>query len=148
MISIRYNSNPMERKRPKSVTWLVAGVLSLWIVYLTRVVSTLQQWEYLSTLPLSAPPSYLLASGLIWSILPLPVVWGVMRGKRWAPKVVIGFALLYALYYWLEQWLAKINPLRTTNWPFSLTATIILFILVLWVLSRKAVKNYYGEINE
>jgi hypothetical protein len=138
----------MERKRPKSVTWLAVGVLSLWIVYLTRAVSTLQQWEYLSTLPLSAPPSYLLASGLIWSILPLPVVWGVMMGKRWAPKAVAGFAVLFALYYWLEQWLAKSNPLRTTNWLFSLTATTIIFILVFWVLSRKAVKTYFGESNE
>jgi hypothetical protein len=69
-------------------------------------------------------------------------------GKSWAPKVVVGFTVLYALYYWLEQWLAKSNPLRTTNWPFSLAAAIIILILVFWVLSRKAVKTYFGENNE
>jgi hypothetical protein len=138
----------MERIRPKSVTWLVVGVLSLWIVYLTRLVSTLQQWDYLSTLPLSVPPAYLLATGSIWSILPLPVMWGLLARKRWALKALAGFAGLYGLYYWMERWLVESNPLRTTNWPFTLAATIILFILVFWILSRKAVKSYFGENNE
>jgi hypothetical protein len=138
----------MEQKRPKNVTWLAVGVLSLWIVYLTRVGSTIQEWDFLSTLPLSAPPAYLLASGLTWSILPLPVLWGLLAGKRWAPKAMIGFAVLYVLYYWLEQWLVKSNPLRTINWPFSLGATIILLVLVFWILSRQAVKNYFGYNHE
>jgi hypothetical protein len=138
----------MERKRPKSVTWLVVGVLSLWIVYLTRLVSALQQWDYLSTLPLSVSPVYLLATGSIWSTLPLPVMWGLLARKRWGAKVVAGFTGLYGLYYWMEQWLVKSNPLRTTNWPFTLVATIILFILVFWILSREAVKTYFGENNE
>jgi hypothetical protein len=55
---------------------------------------------------------------------------------------------LYGLYYWMERWLVESNPLRTTNWPFTLAATIILFILVFWILSRKAVKSYFGENNE
>lgn len=138
----------MERKRPKSVTWLAVAVLSLWIVYLTRVVSILQQWDYLSTLPLSASPAYLLFSGIVWSILPLPLLWGLLAGKNWTPKVTIGFSILYGLYYWLEQWLVKINPLRTTNWPFSLAVTIILFALIFWILSRQPVKTYFGESNE
>jgi hypothetical protein len=138
----------MERKRPKSVTWLVVGVLSVWIVYLTRLVSALQQWDYLSTLPLSVSPAYFLATGLIWSIFPLLVMWGVLARKRWALKAVAGFTGLYGLYYWMERWLVESNPLRITNWPFTLAATIILFILVFWILSRKAVKNYFGENNE
>ena len=138
----------MKRKIPKSVTWLAVGVLSLWIVYLTRVGSTLQQWDYLSTLPLSVPPAYLLASGLVWSILPLPVLWGLLAGEKWASKAVAGFAILYGLYYWLERWLVESNPLRTTNWPFSLAVTIALLVLVFWILSRKAVKSYFGENNE
>jgi len=138
----------MKPKRPKSVTWLAVGVLSLCIIYITRLGSTLQQWDYLSTLPLSIPPAYLLASGIIWSILPLPILWGLFTGKIWAPKVVGGFAVLYGLYFWVEQWLVKNNPLRMTNWSFYLAATIILLILVFWILSRKAVKAYFGEINE
>lgn len=138
----------MERKRPKSVTWLVVGVLSVWIVYLTRLVSALQQWDYLSTLPLSVSPAYFLATGSIWSILPLPVTWGLLARKRWTLKAVAAFAGLYGLYYWIERWLVENNPLRTTNWPFALAATIILFILVFWILSRKAVINYFGENNE
>jgi hypothetical protein len=112
------------------------------------VISTLQQWDYLSTLPLSAPPAYFLVSGIVWSILPLPIIWGLLAGKRWAPKVTIGFTILYGMYYWLEQWLLKINPLRTTNWPFSLAVTIILLAFVIWILSRQAVKTYFGESNE
>jgi hypothetical protein len=138
----------MEQKRPKSVTWLALGVLSLIVIYLTRLVSTVQQWDFLATLPLSAPPAYLFSTGLIWSILPLQVVWGLWAGKKWAPKSVIGLTILYGLYYWMEQWLLKSNPLRTTNWLFSLVVTLMLLILVCWVLSRKAEKLYFGENNE
>jgi hypothetical protein len=138
----------MKQNWPTGVTWLALGVLSLLIINLTRTVTTLQQWEFLSTLPLSAPPQYLLTSGLIWSILPLPVLWGLLGGKKWAPNAVKALSTLYGLFFWLEQWLVKINPLRTTNWLFSFVITIVLLFLVFWIPSREAVKNFFGENHE
>ena len=127
---------------------MAVGVLSLLIINFTRVITTLQQWDFLSTLPLSAPPAYLFASGLIWSLLSLAVMWGLLAAKAWVLKSMKAYSILYGLYYWLEQWLVKSNPLRMTNWPFIMIVTLLCISLVFWISSREAVKTYFGVINE
>jgi H+/Cl- antiporter ClcA len=138
----------MKRKRPWSVTWLALGVLSLVAVYLTRFGTTVSQWDFLSRLPLSISPFYLAVTGLIWGLSALPLVWGLWRGKEWSHKAMRVYSLLFTLYYWLEEWLIESNPLRNTNWPFLLTLTVVLLILVFWTISRPKARNFFGEKNE
>ena len=138
----------MKRKRPWSVTWLALGVLSLVAVYLTRFGTTVSQWDFLSRLPLSISPFYLAATGLFWGLSALPLVWGLWRGKAWSTKALRVYSLLFTLYYWLEEWLIESSPLRNTNWPFLLSLTVVLLILVFWIISRPKVRNFIGEKNE
>lgn len=135
-------------KRPWPVTLLAVAGLTLVAILFTRFAAVLHQWDFLSSLPLSASPAYLAATGFFWGLAGIPVVWGLWKGLRWSPKVTIGFGLLYALYFWLEQGFVMSSPLRKTNWPFMASCTIGSLAIIFITLSRPKVRKYFGEKDE
>jgi hypothetical protein len=63
--------------------------------------------------------------------------------------------LTYAAYYWLDKiFLVERNALNNQgslsaflplNWPFTVTMTVLLFIVTVWILSRPDTKAFFGE---
>lgn len=132
--------------RPFSVTLLTIGVLLIATVNFVRFVLSLAQWEFLNDiLPIS--PHYLAVSGLIWSLILMPLTWGLWRGYEWTPQVTILAALAYTLYYWLDRLLIS-NSAGNQNWPFAIVFNITLVILIYWVLSRRKARAFFGELHE
>lgn len=138
----------MKPKRPFTVTLLAFLVLSLVVVHFTRFAAVVRQWEFLHRLPLAVSPLYLGATGLIWSFAGLVPFWGLWCGKRRTPRAIKIFLGLYALYHWLEQTLVMNNPLRQTNWSFSIIITILVLTAPFWILSRPTARTFFGDKHE
>lgn len=137
-----------KNKRPLPVTLLALSVLSFAAIHLVRFGSALAEWSFLANLPLSVSPAYLAATGLIWGLVGLALYPGLWFGKQWAKKIVFLAALVYGLYYWLEQMLIMDSPLRNSNWPFKIFLSVFLLALVAWVIRRPATRTYFGETHE
>ena len=138
----------MKAKRPKSVTWLAVGVLILAVLHFTRLVSTISRWEYLETLWLSVPLIYFVLSGLIWGLSAGVLGIGLWRGRNWAIRYTHYGAIAFTVYYWVDRLFLSIDPLRKTNFKFSLGATVFLLAIIYWILSRPKAQLFFGEENE
>ncbi len=134
-------------KRPRSVTVLVFGVLIFTGIYWTRFSQTLARWDFLRSLPLSVPPLYLAATGLLWGLLGLLLSWGLWRGWRRAPRLLRISVLAYFGFYWFDRLALAAHDRAGGNWPFMLVITTLVVVLVYWIMSRTAVRTYFGEMD-
>ena len=132
-------------KRPLFVTWLLVLVLIFTGGQWLRFAAALQDWTFLAELPLSVPPAYLAASGLLWGLLGLGLLYGLWRGQTWAPRALQVTVLAYSLYYWIDRlWLAVPGPAQA-NRPFALFATLGLLVWIFATLRRKDVHAFFGD---
>ena len=147
----------MKLRRPRSVTFLAFGVLTITGFYWTRLVQVVNLWDFLSDLPLSISPQYLAVSGLVFGLAGLPIVWGLWSGKPWAPRATRLFLVSVAAMEWYDRlWLA--DPIAgRVNLPFALGATFGVLMIVFRILSRPIVQafiwnstehHHLGEVND
>ncbi|MBN2146063.1 MAG: hypothetical protein JW726_01700 [Anaerolineales bacterium] len=141
---------PSVLPRPCSVTLLALGVLTIAGWGLVRLVGSVRQWDFLSSLP-GVSPFYVALSGLAWTIAGLPLFWGIWRGRAWAPRLAVAISLTYAIYYWLDV-VFMMDQTGTEmlpgNWPFTVGLTAILLGYVAWVVRRPAFKAFFGDSDE
>jgi hypothetical protein len=133
--------------RPFLVTLLVLVVLTITAIHLVRFFMALSWWGFLSGLP-GVSPLYLAVTGLSWSVIGLPLAWGLWQGLPWVPKALRFLAPAYCLYHWLEQILLARSTGEMTNWPFAAGVTIIVLLTVFWMFSWQRVRGYFGERHE
>jgi len=129
--------------RPFSVTLLALGVLTIAGINLYRWIEAILQWRFLAGL-LPALPSYLLLSGLFWSLVGFPLTWMLWRGHRRAARLAIWGALAYTIYYWLDRLLAR-QASAFDNLPFTLGFTVLVLALVLWTVSRPNARAFFRK---
>ncbi|HJW90932.1 MAG TPA: hypothetical protein VJ436_09875 [Anaerolineales bacterium] len=122
-------------------------MLTITTIYLIRLVQALFWWDYLATLP-GVSPLYLVLTGLLWTLIGLPLTWGLWQGRLKMLEATRLFALGFAAYVWLERFLAANADGEMSNWPFAAGMTLVVLGVVLWALSRPAVKAYFGEVHE
>jgi hypothetical protein len=137
----------IKGRRPFFVTLLTVMVLIIASTHLVRFIEALSEWDFLSSLP-RVSPAYLAASGLLWTLVGLPLIWGLWRGHAQAPKAIRILAPAYTSYYWLDRILVKSVVGSPANWPFALGLTIILLVLIFWVLSTSKSRSFFGEIDD
>jgi hypothetical protein len=136
------NHETYSYSRPFRVTLLAIGVLTITGLYLLRLVETVRQWKFLSSLA-GVSPVYLALTGLIWASVGLPLFWGLWRGHAKAARLVPGSLLVFALYYWLDRiWIAN-RAISLTNWPFTAVLTAIGLAYTFWALRTRASRNYF-----
>lgn len=150
-------NTPAKLRRPFLVTLLALGVITISALNLARFVLALRYWNYLDTLT-TVSPWYLAISGLVWSLGSLPLIWGLLHRKAWAPNLLQAMALSYATYFWLDQVFLQDHPLPGAeggarlllpgNWTFEAGLTILLLALIVWSLKRRSTKVFFGEVNE
>lgn len=134
-----------RRRRPRSVTLLALGVLSIAIIHLVRFVMALRQWDFLASI-LPIPPGIIAASGLVWALVGAPLAWITWRGKRQAPAALLLGFVAYSLYYWCDR-LGLGRGEALTNWPFAAAVNLLVLGWLSWVLTRRNVKAYFGEMH-
>ena len=149
----RPNQSPgRNTPRPLSVTLLALVVLCITALNLARLVLAIERWEFLASLP-GASPFYISLTGLIWGAAGIVLFWSLWRGLSWAVHLTRAMMLTYAAYYWLDRiFLSERMAGRPQgeiflplNWPFAITITAIVLVVIVWILSRPATKAFFGE---
>ena len=132
-------------KRPWSVTFLVIGVLLLSAFYFTRLYAVVKAWGFWKQNLLPFSDWYLFITGLVWGVLFLILAVALWFGFPWGRSGMRIAAIAYLAYDWIERLILwKLNTIGP-NWPFLASASLVLLIWVLWVLSRPAAKIYFGD---
>ena len=137
-----------QRRRPRSVTFLAIGVLSLTGVFITRFVQTVTQWDFLSALPLSVSPLYLAVTGFVFGGVGLAISFGLWFGKRYARRGLQIALPVFVVYDWIDLIFLVESPGGRANIPFRLGITIVLAVIIFWILSRQGAKTFFGEVND
>ena len=137
----------MKLRRPFSVTLIACLVLIVTIASWARLWLSIRDWDFLAEL-LPFSPAYLSVSGSLWGLVGLPLLWGLWRGKYWAPGFIRPAILVFSLYYWADRFLLAGYADRNVNWPFALATNLIIGIWIFWVLTRPKTKNFFGEMHE
>lgn len=147
-------SASQRTSRPFSVTLLALGVLIITAVNLVRLVLSVRDWGFLTLLP-GVSPLYIAATGFIWTLIGLFLLWGLWKAKAWASRLMQAVALTYALYYWLDQVFLENHAANGTiraimlpiNWPFAAGITVACLAYTAWTLNRRVVKAYFGQLD-
>lgn len=132
-------------KRPKPVTLLVFYVLTLAAVNITNTTTAVQQWKFLASRPLSVSPLWIGVAGAGWGLLWLWLAFQLWTGHPKTPKAVKITALGYLTYLWVDEIFLMANPLRKINWPFKITASLGILLLIYLILSYPKARNFFGE---
>ena len=129
-------------RRPYPVTLLV--ILGLIIVgfSLVRLIQSLEQWSYLAALR-SFLPVYLVASAIGWICVSLAVIWGLWKGKRWAPNAVRVFCVAFLIYYWIDILLLTDPAGRSENMVIILCLQLVFLAWIFGMLASPATKRYF-----
>ena len=132
-------------KRPRSVTALVALVLTFTGMQLLRAWVAMRKLTFLSTLPLSVSPLFFVISGLLWGTLGLWLSNGLWRGKRAARKATMVSAALFAGFAWVDRLALEASGPQTVSRPFELVLTAMLLGVVYAVLTVPEAQRYFQE---
>ena len=133
--------------RPFSVTVVAVAVLYVAATNLLRAVQSALNWDVLVGL-LTFSPAYLTVSGLAWGISGAWLVWGLWRGKAWARRSSVFFFLAYSIYFWIDRLLLPGSAIRNNNWAFHVCSQIVVLSYLVWIMSRKRTRQYFGESYE
>jgi len=134
-------------KRPASVTIIIILVLLTGGFNIIRLVQSIKNWEFLvQLLPFS--PLYFILSGLIWIILSLIILFGIKQRKSWTLLVFIGAVAGYSIFFWVDRLLLAVVDSRIGNDIFVLILNSILLGIILSIISRGNVRDYFGVTHE
>ena len=145
-------------KKPRSVTFLTIGVLTIAVFYAVRIGLAVLRWKELVQFP-GISPGFIAGVSLFWAAAALGLWWGLHRRKTWAPRYTRLAAVVFSGYAWLERMIAagltdngfsvlQLVDTVPVNWPFMLSITFVGILLVFWILSREHVKEIFGDIHE
>jgi hypothetical protein len=115
-------SNP-----PFHVTPLLWTVLSLTGWNFFRVWTAIAWSGILAEFTPQPGPLYIGISGAIWSVVGLVLVWAILWAKKWTPRLLVGSAAAYTLWYWIDR---LVLQTQRDNWPFTLAVNLLILILV------------------
>jgi hypothetical protein len=143
----------IKPRRPLSVSLLAWMVFIVTILNIFRLGLALYNWEFLTELLSSAVtfpifPAYLVATGLFWGVIGLPLAWSIWRGKKWAPCLFLAELLAYSVYYWADRVFLPGYPQRNSDWTFAVGLNLLILVLSSWIMTRQKTKDFFGEAYE
>jgi hypothetical protein len=117
-------------------------VLTFAAFYLARLYNALAQWKFLAgVLPFS--PAYLAVTGLVWGLVGLCLAFALLFGWRSARRLFWAVFLGHGLYFWLDRFLLPGSPERSLNNPFWIVVFILVGVLSLGLLHRRACNAFF-----
>lgn len=130
-------------KRPFFATLLMIVVLIFTSLNVIRVITSIQSWSFLESLPLQIPVVYLIISGLIWTFLGFFILISLILKKKWSPPLAMTIFIGYPVYFWIDRLIISNWTIDSHQWRFALVATLLTLILGIWILIDPKMKNYY-----
>jgi hypothetical protein len=141
-------TQPVNPRRPFVLT-IMLWVFILWtILGWLRVAGVLRDGHLIIMILPPGLYGYLLLAGLIWGLSGLPILWELVRGASWTPKLLWIASVIYPISYWFERLFLWRDPYANRNWPFMLLLTMLWFTLMIWALQLKGVKHYFESDKE
>ncbi len=108
----------------------------------------LAAWFTLPDIPISVPKGYLLLKNVLWGSVGLIAATALFFRCSWAPKLTYIGAIAYAAWLWIDRLLLQQSDFASSSFPFTFGAMTLCFLIVVWILSRPSVRQYYEEQNE
>lgn len=123
-------------KRPFGVTILIVMVLIFTSLNALQASTAIRLWSFLIEPPVDTPVIYLVATGIIWSVLGIALAVGLYTRRKWSSPLAKTSAPVYAVYYWVDRLLIAERSAIASRWPFAIGLTILLLTLTFLILSR------------
>ena len=134
-----------NKKRPRSVTITLVGVILFGTWSAARAVAIARQIDLLVALDTRPDPRVLLIIASVWAIL----FWGVAVGlflrrsvTRWLAPVLV---ILYALYELGLEGLFESTTIPVQGWLLRILLYDGVIIFVIWSLNRKEAESYFAD---
>ena len=138
---------PNNHVRPKSVTLLALGVLSIALFNLLGLIQIVQNESFLRSY-VSFALEWLGLLRLFWSCTGLGLAWGFYFRRTWAFMALRPAVIAYLVWYWLERYLFFTQAGRGDNVVFLAVVSLLVVVVVFWILSAWRVRYFFGVINE
>ena len=124
---------------------ILMSTLTIWQA--VRLLTSIAWRDTLGRYTPDPGPTYIGATGALWTVVGLFLLWSFWRGKRWTRRAILIAAGLYAIWIWTDRILMQAQ-LRA-NFPFDLLITFIfLFYTVVIVLDPHNQIYFEREIYE
>jgi len=123
--------------------------LALGLVLITAAWNLIRLWSSLTlggVLQKYAPrpgPAYIGITGAIAAGLSFVLLWGFWRRAGWAPPALLGGAIGYSAWIWLDRLIFQ--PGLYSGWQFSLLLTVALLAYVAAVALDPRNRFYFGR---
>lgn len=131
----------MRRKLPFSLTLLFLLILLTTVWQATRFVTSLAWRDTLALYASNTGSFYIGATGAVWMLAGLFLMWGIWIGARWNRAAIVITSGLYAAWAWTDR--LFIQTQMRANWPFDLLVTIILLAFIVTVVLDPRNKIYF-----
>ncbi len=128
-------------QRPRLVTWLSLGVLTLSAIQAGAFLGALK----LPDLPFALPRSYFLMRSSLWGILGIVGAVALFRGFPWAPRALLIGSYATAVWYWLERLIFASSEHELRSRPLATLFTLVLLFAVTLAVRRRNVQDFFAE---
>jgi hypothetical protein len=134
-------------RRPKSLFLLVVVLLGFAVFNLQGLVSGLQHSVFLSRLPLSVSPLYLITSDAVWAIAFASLAIGLWLLKSWARSGALIAVPLYFAHGWFNRLVLSRSDFAHVPLGWAGVWSIVWIGLVWGILSREKVRKSF-QLNK
>jgi hypothetical protein len=131
-------------KRPFRVTLLALLVLFLTVWNAIRVWTALEWRDVLNEFSSQPTSTITAASGALWTVIGIFVLWSIWQQKAWTAKLLPGAAAGYTVWYWSERLIWQ-SP--HPNWPFAVIVNLALIIFILFCIKSLSQEAYERKIE-
>jgi len=108
----------------------------------------LTAWFTLPDVPITVPKGYLFLKNGFWGSAGLIAAMALFFRRSWAPKLTYIGAIAYAAWLWIDRLLLQRSSFASSSFPFTFGAMTLCFLIVILILSRPSVRQYYEEQNK
>lgn len=137
-------SSLTSMSRPRPVTLLTAGVLTFSVLQFAGLAA----WFTLPDLPASIPMGYLFFKNLLWGSIGLIAAMALFFRRSWAPRFTCIAAIAFTAWMWIDRLLLQRSDYARSSFAFTFGAVTLSFLILIWILSRPSVQQYYEEHDE
>ncbi len=129
--------------RPKSILLLAVVLLGFAVFNLHGVVSGVRQYTFLSRLPLSISPLYLMMSDAVWALVFVSLVVGLWLLKGWARTGALIAMPLYFAQGWFNRLVLSRSDYAQVPLGWVFVWSVIWVGFVWGILWREKVKRSF-----
>jgi hypothetical protein len=121
---------------------LIAGyfcLLAMWNIL--RMGETIFFWTTLGKY--GAHPAYTLLTGGLWAGGCIALVVGLWKSRYWAWVASLVGVICHFVWFWFDRLFMQSH---NQNWPFVLTTSTILLIIIIFLLTHKRTHGYFLKV--